>query len=117
MSQPAIEYARDGFPVEAHLAEAISRNVERIREQPALAAILLQPDGTPLQTGQMLRQPDLARTLEVIAEEGPRAFYEGPVAAAIAGAARNDGGVLEREDLAAYRPIWRKPLRGRFTWL
>lgn len=114
VAQPAIEYARDGFPVEAHLAEAISRNVERIRERPALAAIVLQPDGSPLQTGQMLRQPDLARTLELIVEEGPRAFYEGPVAAAIAGAVHNDGGVLERDDLAEYRPIWRRPLSGRF---
>jgi gamma-glutamyltranspeptidase/glutathione hydrolase len=114
VARPAIEYARDGFAVEAHLAEAVSRSLERIRERPALAAILLHPDGSPLQTGQILRQPHLARTLESIADEGPRAFYEGPVAEAIASAVRSDGGVLDRGDLVAYRPVWRRPLRGRF---
>jgi gamma-glutamyltranspeptidase/glutathione hydrolase len=114
LAEPAIAYARDGFPIEAHLARTIAAGRDRIRESPRLAALLLHPDGTPLGKGETLRQPDLARTLEAVAHGGRRAFYEGPVAEAIAAAAREAGGVLTAADLARYRPVWRKSLSGRF---
>jgi gamma-glutamyltranspeptidase/glutathione hydrolase len=111
---PAIAHARDGFAVEAHLAQVIERNQERIRRQPELAGILLRPDGSPREVGDRLQQPALARTLERIVAEGAKAFYEGPVAEAITGTVQASGGVLTRDDLSAYRPVWRAPLHGRF---
>jgi gamma-glutamyltranspeptidase/glutathione hydrolase len=114
VAAPAIGHARDGFAVEPHLAEAIAQNQERIRQQPALAALLLRPDGSPLRAGDTLRQPQLARTLERVAEYGANAFYEGPIAEAITRSVQASGGVLTVGDLRAYRPVWRRPLRGRF---
>jgi gamma-glutamyltranspeptidase/glutathione hydrolase len=114
VAAPAIAYARDGFPIGAHLAESIAAEHERLRARPPLAALLLRPDGAPRQAGDTLRQPALAATLERIAREGPAAFYTGPVADAIVASAGESGGILSRLDLAAYRPVWRTPLRGRF---
>ncbi len=113
VAAPAIALARDGFAVAPHLAGAIARREELIRARPDLARILLHTDGTPLRAGDTLRQPDLARTLERIAAEGPAAYYEGPIAAQIAAATRATGGILSPRDLAGYRPVWRTPLRGR----
>jgi gamma-glutamyltranspeptidase/glutathione hydrolase len=115
VADPAIAYARDGFAVEPHLAGSIARHLDTIRQQPGLAAILLHADGTPLQAGETLRQPALAATLQRIAREGPRALYAGPVAAAIVDSVRASGGVMTLADLAAYRPIWRRPLATDFN--
>ena len=115
VAAPAIAQAREGFPIEAHLAGAIARNVERIRQQPALAALLLHADGTPLRVGDVLRQPELARTLARVAHEGESVFYRGAIADAIVRSVQLSGGVIEPADLERYRPVWRRPLRGRFA--
>jgi len=114
LAGPAIALARDGFVVEAHLAGAIAKQLELIRARPALAAILLHADGTPLAIGETLRQPQLAHTLEAAAAQGPRAFYGGEVATAIAQSVQAAGGVMTTRDLAAYRPRWRAPLSAPF---
>jgi len=113
VAEPAIAYARDGFPVEAHLADAIARNRDAILARPALAAILLHADGAPLRAGETLRQPALAATLERIARGGREPFYRGPIAAAIADSVRDARGVLTTGDLIAYRAVWREPLQTR----
>src|SRR5262245_18895110 len=115
VAEPAIAYARDGFAVEPHLADTIARQLDAIRQRPALAAILLHADGTPLRSGETLRQPALAATLERIAASGPSAFYDGPIAAAIVNSVRDAGGVMTRADLASYRPKWRHPLATEFS--
>ena len=114
VAAPAIALARDGFAIEQHLADSIARNADLIRARPALAALLFHPDGTPLRVGDTLRQPRLADTIEAIAAQGPRAFYDGPTATAIADAVQAAGGVLTRRDLAAYRPVWRQPVSAPF---
>jgi gamma-glutamyltranspeptidase / glutathione hydrolase len=108
--QPAMRYARDGFPVGPHLAKEIAGNREALQAVPALARVFLHSDGSPLGVGETLRQEDLAATLQRIADEGPAAFYTGDVAAAIVASVRAAGGVLSDGDLSAYRPIWRTPL-------
>ncbi len=114
VAAPAIAYARDGFAVEPHLAEAISEQLDTIRARPALAHIFLHPDGRPLAVGETLRQTALARSLEAIAAGGAPAFYTGPIATAIATSVQGAGGVLTKADLANYRPLWRRPLSTRF---
>lgn len=109
---PAIALARAGFRIEDHLAESIAKNVENIRLFPTLASVLLR-DGAPLTVGELLQQGALASTLERIAQDGPRGFYEGPVADSIVSAVHAAGGVMSHEDLRRYRPVWRAPLRGR----
>lgn len=115
--EPAIALARDGFAVEAHLAETIAKNLDAIRRSPDLAALLLGADGAAPAAGDVLRQPDLASTLERIAREGRRGLYEGPVAEAIVASVRAAGGVMTGDDLRRYRPRWRRPVSGSFRGL
>jgi len=72
------------------------------------------PDGNPPLPGTLHRQPELAATLRTLAAEGPRSFYEGFIARAIAREIARGGGVLDEQDLAGYAPVWRTPLRRRF---
>ncbi|MBW2275004.1 MAG: gamma-glutamyltransferase [Deltaproteobacteria bacterium] len=116
---PAIAIAREGFPVGAHHV----RMVERMRPLlesgafPETARIQLPPGGESVERGWRLVQPDLARSLEAIAAQGPKAFYEGDLAAKMVGAVQGRGGLLSAEDLASYEPKLREPVRGRYREL
>jgi gamma-glutamyltranspeptidase/glutathione hydrolase len=111
---PAIALARDGFPLEVtpHLRREIERTAPLLRADPGLRVLFLTADGGVPGPDFRVVLADLARTLEAIATDGSRAFYAGPTAVAIASAAQARGGVLSAGDLAAYRPIWRRPLTG-----
>lgn len=110
---PAIRYARNGFIVSETLAQTIKDRFDPISKNEALLAILA-PEGLPLETGQILRNPDLARTLEKIAAGGPDVFYKGEIAEAIAADMAKHGGYITKADLAAYRAIEREPVRGTY---
>lgn len=112
--EPAIRYAREGFPVSAHLAKQIARNADRIRQRPALATIFFKPDGTPYGEGERLVWPDLARTLEVISQQGSEVFYQGEIARALIRTMEQEGGLITASDLMAYKPVWRQALTGHF---
>jgi len=111
--EPAARIADEGFLVSATLATAIADNFAAIAEDEALAAVLC-PGGLPLEAGARLRNPDLARTLRLLAAEGPDAFYRGALAGRIADEMARRGGFLDRSDLAAYRAVEREPVRGRY---
>jgi gamma-glutamyltranspeptidase / glutathione hydrolase len=111
---PAIRLARDGIPIEDDVADSLPRARPRLARWPASAKIFLKADGSTLAPGDMLVQSDLADTLATIARDGPRAFYQGPIADKLAAAVRAAGGVMTREDLARYAPIEREPLRGSY---
>ena len=111
LMEPAIRLARDGYPAGKHLADTIAANLDSMRSSPGLAANFLKPDGSPRAAGETIRQPELARTLQRIADEGPQAFYGGDIAAKIARADRAAGGLLTEDDLKGYRPMWRDPIR------
>jgi gamma-glutamyltranspeptidase/glutathione hydrolase len=104
---PAIGLARDGFPVSPRLAESIAENRDRLAA--ADAAKLFLPGGEPLAEGTVLRNPALAATLQILADEGPGALYSGPLAEAIAVAthAAPRPGTLTTADLAGYRVVER----------
>ncbi|MGH7320972.1 MAG: gamma-glutamyltransferase family protein, partial [Candidatus Rokuibacteriota bacterium] len=110
---PAIEYARDGFPVTARLAGWISQAEDVLARAPETAAMLL-PEGRSPRAGQPLRFPDLARTLEAIQVAGRAGLYEGEVAKELARASRVGGGLLDEADLAATRAEWGAPLVGTY---
>jgi gamma-glutamyltranspeptidase/glutathione hydrolase len=113
---PAIRLARDGFALadSPHLRREIERGAALLRADPGLRATFLGPDGVLPDASFRVQQPDLAHTLEAVASDGDRALSQGPRAAAILDAVRAHGGVLAARDLAGYRPIWRRPLEGRF---
>ena len=107
---PAIALARDGFVLGEPDAAIIASRAERLARDKEAARIFLRPDGSPYRAGDRLVQPDLAATLALIAEQGPEAFYRGPVAAAVAAAAAAHGGILTKEDFALYHVAEAEPV-------
>ena len=112
--QPALKAARDGFPAGDLLVTRITRMLDDLRRSPGLAADFLQKDGTPVAARELVRRPDLARTLAEIARGGADTFYRGPLAKRIAEAVAQNNGLVTAADLAAYAPIERPPLS--ITW-
>jgi gamma-glutamyltranspeptidase / glutathione hydrolase len=107
---PAIALARDGFALSRADTEILDVRADRFGKDPGAAKIFLRPDGRHFEPGDRLVQSDLAATLELISEQGPKAFYKGPVAAAVEKASRENGGVLATGDFAAYRVTETAPL-------
>jgi gamma-glutamyltranspeptidase/glutathione hydrolase len=106
---PAVRLAREGFVLDGDRAGGIRADAERLARFPASAAQFL-PNGVPPDSGSTLVQTDLARTLQAIADSGPGVFYRGYVADLIVAEMRRGGGLISREDLAAYTPLWRQPI-------
>jgi gamma-glutamyltranspeptidase/glutathione hydrolase len=111
---PAIRIARDGFPLYARLQFALKYKREVLARSPDAAKAFLTPDGNVPEVGAIIKQPDLANTLEAIANQGAKGFYEGPVAANLVAGVRAGGGIWTLEDLKAYRVVERKPLVGDY---
>jgi gamma-glutamyltranspeptidase len=109
----AVECARDGFTVTERVAPSIARSAEILAKNPPAAAIFL-PGGSVPRPGQRLRNPDLARTLEAVAERGRAGFYAGPVAAEACRYAREHGGFFAARDFVEQRSRWDAPLRGTY---
>src|SRR5471032_1678030 len=110
---PAIDLARKGFPVD-DVADSLPRARERLARWPSSSGILLKNGGQALEAGDRLIQFDLADTLQAVAHEGPRAFYQGRTASRIADAVRKAGGIMTKEDLASYQAIERPVVRGTY---
>jgi gamma-glutamyltranspeptidase/glutathione hydrolase len=81
--QPAIALARDGFRINRDFRQLTQSSIETLRAYPASRELLLTPAGEPLPLGSVLRNPDLAHTYELLAQDGTGAFYDGPIGAAL----------------------------------
>lgn len=114
---PAIALARDGVALTPDEAFVFSWGKERLSTSAAAKAAYYQPDGSLYRAGEILRQPDLAWTLTQIAERGADGFYKGPVAERFAADMKAHGGLITLDDLASYRAVERKPLRGTYRGL
>lgn len=110
---PAIRLATEGFPLDPTLRYAIERQSSAMKKFPDLGRVFLVKDQVPPE-GEMIRQPELGRTLQAIVAEGADVFYQGWIAQAIVETVKKEGGVLSLEDLRSYKPIWREPLVGRY---
>lgn len=102
---PAIGYAENGFVVSPVIGELWARGAEVLYEQPGFADNFM-PSGRAPRAGERYRNSGLARSLQMIAETGGRAFYEGPLAEKIAAFAAEHGAALTEADLAAHAPEW-----------
>ena len=110
---PAIRYAEEGFEVYPRLRTGLERKRAELEASPASAEVFF-PGGELPALGALLRQPDLARTLRRLAEQGHEGFYQGAVAEALAAAVQADGGLWTLEDLAGYRVVEREPIVSRY---
>ena len=112
--QPAIRLARDGFPLYARLQYGIKAKHDILARSPDAAKAFLTADGNVPEVGAIIKQPELARTLEAIANQGAKGFYEGGVAQNLVAGVRAGGGIWTLEDLKNYRVVERKPLIGEY---
>ncbi|MBT8143398.1 MAG: gamma-glutamyltransferase [Gammaproteobacteria bacterium] len=116
---PAIEYAREGFPVSELIAYYWDRSVPRLSAYPRFSEVFA-PDGRAPRKGEMFRNPALANTYETLARDGRDAFYKGRIARTIADYMAEHGGFLSYEDLAAHSSTWVEPVstnyRGYDVW-
>lgn len=110
---PAIALAQDGFVVTDQLSRSLKGVLPEMKPYPASVA-QFSKDGVPYEMGDTLRQPDLARTLQRIADRGPAGFYEGETAELVEKEMKANGGLITRADLAAYQARKRVPLRGSY---
>jgi gamma-glutamyltranspeptidase/glutathione hydrolase len=117
--QPAIDYARNGFPVTEVIAEGWARNARLLKDYPNFAATFM-PNGRAPAKGEVFRNPQLADTLAAIASGGRDAFYKGDIAQRIEKYLRTNGGYLTAADFAAHRSEWVEPVstnyRGYDVW-
>jgi gamma-glutamyltranspeptidase/glutathione hydrolase len=109
--QAAIAFAERGYPVHEGMHEiwAGANTVRRLKANPESARVFL-PDGKAPETGQVFKNPDLARALRAIAEQGPDAFYKGEIAAAILKTSQRLGGTMTAQDLASFSAEWVDPI-------
>jgi gamma-glutamyltranspeptidase / glutathione hydrolase len=110
---PSVRLARDGFEVTDALARSLERMLPTFKKYPASFA-QFSKNGTPYQAGDTLKQPDLARSLDRIANNGPAGFYEGETAMLLEKEMKANNGLITREDLKNYQAIQRTPIRGTY---
>lgn len=116
---PVIDYAREGFPVSEIIAASWAAEVDRLGAYPGFAAIYA-PSGRAPAAGDTFTNPRLADAYELIADDGRRAFYDGPIGAELAANMQAQGGFLDRDDLRAHVSEWVDPVstsyRGHDVW-
>ena len=119
LMQPTIDYARNGHPVSEVIAYYWPLNIARQGEYPGFRE-QMTIDGRAPEKGEIWKNPNLANTMETIAREGARSFYEGDIARSIGQFMERHGGLLRYEDLAQFQPEWIDPVsvnyRGYDVW-
>lgn len=114
VTAPAIKMAQEGISVTPDLAVSLSGLKRRMSQWPSTAAIFYKADGSDYQVDDILKQPELAHSLRLIAEQGTKGFYEGETAAKLVNAVQEAGGIMTLEDLKNYKVIEREPVRGEY---
>ncbi len=112
--EPALGLARDGVVVTDDLANNLRASKARLTQNPAAATAFYKPDGAEYEVGEILRQPDLAWSLEQLRDGGANAFYRGAIADRIIADMEAHNGIITREDLAGYRVVEREPVAGTY---
>lgn len=112
--QPAIDYARNGYPVSPRVHFDWASGEAHLRSDPTLEAVYL-PNGKVPQVGDLHRQPQLADALEMIGKEGRKAFYEGDLAADVLGVLQERGGLHTADDFASARGEYVTPISADFV--
>jgi len=110
---PAVRLARAGFPVGERLAGFFAAEQDRLGAWAGTRRVFFRGGQVP-RTGDILRNPDLARSLALIGRDGAKAFYDGPIGAAIVAEAKAHGGLITAADLKNYKVVERAPVRGTY---
>jgi gamma-glutamyltranspeptidase/glutathione hydrolase len=108
--EPAIQLAEEGFSVSPFMTDALNGKYKKLSQFKNFSRIFYSV--YPVQMDQTLTQPNLAKTLKIIADKGAQGFYQGKVANQIAQYMKKHGGLITEKDLKNYRPVWRDAIRG-----
>ncbi len=111
--QPGIYYAEHGYPVPEIIRDYWAESAEGLKQNPESRRVFLPGDKVPA-IGDVFRNPDLARALTLVADEGESAFYKGAIAQAILKTSNNLGGAMTADDLASYSAEWVEPISTRY---
>lgn len=111
---PALALARHGMVVSPYLAAALRARVKRMRRWPSTERVFYRPNGEFYEGGDVLKQPDLAWSLERISQRGKLAFYDGEIAERLVADMKHHGGLISRQDLQQYRTVIREPIWGAY---
>jgi len=111
---PAVTLAQDGFILDKHHAGSLNSVLASGRDMAELQRVFGKPGDGKWAAGDRLVQPDLAKTLKIIAEQGADAFYLGPIADLLAAEMKAGGGLITKDDLAKYQAVERKPTHGSY---
>ena len=114
VTAPAIKMAQEGISVTPDLAVSLAGLKRRMSQWPSTAAIFYKADGSDFQVDDILKQPELAHSLQLIAEKGTKGFYEGETAEKLVKAVQEAGGIMTLEDLKHYKAVEREPVRGQY---
>ncbi len=111
---PAIKLARDGIVVTQSLSDGLKQAEKRLKRWPQTAAVFYKQNGSFYEPGEIFKQPDLAATLDLIAQKGADGFYKGEIAQKIADAVQAADGMITTDDMANYKPVVRDPISGTY---
>ncbi|MGO9453099.1 MAG: gamma-glutamyltransferase [Candidatus Binataceae bacterium] len=111
---PAVRLAQDGFSLSEHLAHEIIGMTDKLKRDPALAAVFLKPDGTAPKPGELIFQKNLAATIQKLGDKPIENFYHGPIADELVQFIQAQGGIITAEDLSSYEPVWPEPLHSAY---
>lgn len=112
--KPAINLAQNGFVITERQAQTMLEIKDEFAKFSSSKKYFLKKDGSTYKEGEILVQKDLAKTLKEIQKNGKKAFYEGKIADLIVKDMQKNGGIITKEDLKSYKPIWRKPVVGNY---
>ncbi|XP_013143929.1 PREDICTED: gamma-glutamyltranspeptidase 1-like [Papilio polytes] len=109
--RPAANLCRTGHRVNNYMGRVLRSYSDRIKAEPSMRELYVNPEtGEVWNEGDMIREPTLARTLDIIAEEGPEAIHNGSLTAALVEDIQGFGGIVTEEDLFEYRAEWQEPI-------
>ena len=106
-----IDYARNGFPVSTRLAQDFEEQGQNLNDA---GRDLYLPNSSPPKVGSLLRNPQLANSLEIVADQGKEGFYNGSIAQKLSAFITEQGGYLRQGDFASHTSTWVTPLRGDY---
>lgn len=112
--EPAVKLAQDGFPLSESMARSLNSILKSTKMNPEFHRVFGRSDGQPWKAGELLVQPDLAKTMQLIADQGPDAFYSGPIAKQLVAEIQSGKGFIALEDLKNYHANERKPIHGTY---
>jgi gamma-glutamyltranspeptidase/glutathione hydrolase len=112
VAEPAIKLAEEGFQVHPMQTQIITDNFDKLSKY-SEDSVYLQ-DGLPVQAGEILKTPGIAKAFRLIGEQGPQAFYNGPIGEAVVAAVNRAGGAMSMEDLRNYKVLLREPVHGTY---